>query len=316
MANISQVGGNQGFNTIDFNPNAKKNPEAEIGKIQSEPDSIFGEKETPKTKGESKIDKLPGGGEIEDALKNIHNGTIEDGIKSIGESKIDKLPERKIEDALKNADNGMIKDALKHLGNGIEDAIKATMLENGNNDGEVGPLEANVYANGEYEIQSQIDKKMQDYDMKMVQRHSTDGSDPRAEYKAKVEKEIRDNYSKNNPDYASAQADCQKAEAGFETYKKEQEQTWAKEHPMPAPTDHTLQDNGRFEKEMEAYKAEYTEFLVNITADYAENNPDFENIMNAKAQVAENHENEGESVRVPDRMQKAPKELPEGITYA
>lgn len=143
-------------------------------------------------------------------------------------------------------------------------------------DGKVSDFEANSYAKGEAQIQEEVAKRMPKSWTMEQQYINGKPINMQEEKRAEIEKEVREEYSKEHPEYARSYNDCKQAEEKFEAYKQEQLAKWEEEHPF---------DNLRMDLSYpNSYYQEKQEFLTELTSQYAQDNPDFEKVLDAKTQ--------------------------------
>ena len=131
--------------------------------------------------------------------------------------------------------------------------------------------EAEIYVTGELEI-SELIKNSQE-----KQSFIDSILDPN-----KTEREIREKYAKEHPEYASVMKEGEKVQADFDKAKEETKQKWIKDNPSPE----MLKEGGflgiTFTDEYKDWLKNQDNYMKNFEQEYIQNNPDYANLKEAQ----------------------------------
>ena len=98
----------------------------------------------------------------------------------------------------------------------------------------------------------------------------------------KIEREIREKYTKEHPEYASVMKEGEKVQADFDKAKEETKQKWIEDNPSPE----MLKEGGflgiTFTDEYKDWLKNQDNYMKNFEQEYIQNNPDYANLKEAQ----------------------------------
>ena len=99
----------------------------------------------------------------------------------------------------------------------------------------------------------------------------------------KIEREIRENYAKEHPEYASVMKEGEKVQSDFDKAKEEIKQKWIEDNPEPSDI---MKKGGLFgitmTDEYRDWLKNKDNYLNNFEQEYIQNNPNYANLKEAQ----------------------------------
>lgn len=174
-----------------------------------------------------------------------------------------------------NTDESIFNTTNSDTENDIVSQIVKGVLDELLFDGTFTKDEAKTYVEGEKEIAKMVEEeKQKQLDGGHYLTYLFDS--------AKTEKDCRDKYAKENPEYKEVMKEGQKVESQYETAYDDAKTKWLEENPEPKG----FEEGGLFgikeTDEHKEWRAKEKEFSKGFEEEYIKNNPDYGNLKDAQ----------------------------------